>query len=86
MPRDVAEYQALPTLEEITVPGLWILGGKDKSIPVPLTIETLDVLKGQGKDFTCIYYPNANHVLVDKDTHALYPFLLDTLNWLEDKL
>ncbi len=63
-----------------------MLGGKDKSIPVPLTIEILDSFIAQGKDFTYIHYPNANHGLVDEDTHAYYPFLLDSLKWIEEKL
>jgi dienelactone hydrolase len=58
----------------IVVPGLWILGGRDKSIPVRLTMEMLDSLKAQGKDFTYIYYPDANHGLVDEDTHVYHPF------------
>jgi len=90
MARDVFEgphgYDPLPFLEAINVPCLWVLGGQDRSIPVPLTIETIDTLVAdQGKDFTYVYYPNMHHGWKDVDTGGFYPVLNDALRWLEEK-
>lgn len=90
MARDVFKrahgYDPLPLLEAINVPCLWILGGQDRSIPVPLTIEIIDSLVAdQDKDFTYVYYPNMLHGWKDVDTGGLYPVLNDTLRWLEEK-
>jgi len=35
-------FDPIPSLREVDVPGLWLLGALDDSIPVPLTIEILD--------------------------------------------
>ncbi|HEX73792.1 MAG TPA: prolyl oligopeptidase family serine peptidase [Dehalococcoidia bacterium] len=79
-------FDPLPSLQKTDVPCLWVLGEKDSSIPVPLTVEILDSLvTDHGKDFGYVIYPNANHGLVDEDTGAYYPFLLDTFNWLNEK-
>jgi hypothetical protein len=79
-------FDPLPSLQELDIPGLWLLGAQDSSIPIPLTIEILDsLIADQGKDFSYIVYPNGNHVLEDEDTHARYPIMLDALNWLEEK-
>jgi len=79
-------FDPLPSLQKIDAPCLWVLGEKDSSIPVLLTVEILDSLvTDHDKDFSYIIYPNANHGLVDEDTGAYYPFLLDTFNWLNEK-
>lgn len=90
MARDVFKgahgYDPLLLLEAINVPCLWILGGQDRSIPVPLTIEIIDSLVAdQGKDFSYVYYPNMHHGWKDVDTAGLYPVLNDALEWLEEK-
>jgi dipeptidyl aminopeptidase/acylaminoacyl peptidase len=79
-------FDPFPSLQELDIPGLWLLGAQDSSIPIPLTIEILDsLIADQGKDYSYIVYPNGNHVLEDEDTHARYPIMLDALNWLEEK-
>ena len=79
-------YVPETALPNIGVPGLWLFGGQDDSIPVPLSIEILDsFVADQNKDFTYIVYPNGTHGMVDVDTGAYYPFLLDSLHWLEEK-
>jgi pimeloyl-ACP methyl ester carboxylesterase len=80
-------FDPLPSLQKLDVPGLWLLGGQDSSIPVPLTIENLDSLVADhGKDFSYFVYPNMNHGLRDVDnTGQMYPVLYDALNWLDEK-
>ena len=79
-------FDPLPSLQKLDVPSLWLLGGQDSSIPVPLTVEILDSLvTDHSKDFSYIVYPNMNHVWRDADTGQMYPVLYDALNWLDEK-
>ena len=66
-------YNALPSfnglhgfdpkamLESLNVPGLWLLGGEDRSIPTPATVAILDQLIASGKPYTHIVYPGLGH-------------------------
>jgi len=46
-------FDPLPSLQELNVPSLWLLGAQDSSIPVPLTVEILDsLIADYGKDFS----------------------------------
>lgn len=49
------------TLAKLSVPGLWIFGGKDVQIPVRLSIEQLDVFKAQGKSYEYELFPELGH-------------------------
>jgi len=79
-------FDPLPSLQKLDVPGLWLLGAQDSSIPVPLTTEILDsLITDHDKDFSYIVYPNMNHILRDVDTGQIYPVLDDALNWLNEE-
>jgi len=79
-------FDPLPSLEKIEVPGLWLLGAQDNSIPVPLTIEILDsLITDHGKDFNYIVDPNRGHGWKDETTGQIYPVLYNALVWLEEK-
>lgn len=79
-------YVPETALQNLDVPSLWLFGAQDDSIPVPLSIEILDsFISKQDKDFTYIVYPTGTHGMVDADTGAYYPFLLDALSWLDEK-
>jgi dipeptidyl aminopeptidase/acylaminoacyl peptidase len=79
-------FDPIPSLEKLNIPGLWLLGALDDSIPVPLTVEILDsLITDQGKDFSYIVYPNKDHSWRDVDTGQIYPVLYDALNWLDEK-
>ena len=63
---DPDKYQFAPTdprhaLTEISIPGLWLYGGKDIQAPVGLSAERLDVLKAKGKMYTYKLYPELGH-------------------------
>lgn len=51
------------TLASLSTPGLWLLGGVDRSIPTPLTVEVLQSLQDSGRPYQWIVYPNADHNL-----------------------
>jgi dienelactone hydrolase len=58
-------FDPLPFLRQITVPGLWLYGAKDQSIPTDPCIAILEQLRREGKDLTIVVYPNAGHGLLD---------------------
>jgi uncharacterized protein len=69
-------YDPRSTLQSLSTPGLWLLGGADRSIPTPLTVEVLQALQDSGRPYRWIVYPGAGHDLgVD--------FLEDAVRFLE---
>jgi dienelactone hydrolase len=60
-------FDPVPVLEQVTTPGLWLLGGADRSIPTPETIARLDALIARGKPFTKVVFPSADHSMYGAD-------------------
>jgi dienelactone hydrolase len=63
---DPDRFQFAPTdpkesLAALTVPGLWLFGGKDIQIPANLCIEDLQALKAQGKPYDYVLFPELGH-------------------------
>ena len=56
-------FDPKPVLESISVPGLWLLGGEDRSIPTPATVAILDQLIASGKPYTHVVFPGFGHNL-----------------------
>jgi pimeloyl-ACP methyl ester carboxylesterase/L-ascorbate metabolism protein UlaG (beta-lactamase superfamily) len=56
-------FDPRPVLEALTVPGLWLLGERDRSIPTPATVAILDELVARGKPFDRVVFPGADHDL-----------------------
>jgi pimeloyl-ACP methyl ester carboxylesterase len=48
-------------LKKLSIPGLWIFGGKDIQVPVVLSIENLDGLKAAGKKYDYKLFPALGH-------------------------
>ncbi|WP_314057710.1 serine aminopeptidase domain-containing protein [Empedobacter brevis] len=48
-------------LSDLSIPGLWIFGGKDIQVPSLLSIEYLDALKSKGKDYEYKLFPDLGH-------------------------
>ncbi len=61
-------------LANIDIPGFWILGGMDRSIPSRLDTLNLRNLEAQGHDYEFKWFPTARHDLRDNDTQ-MGPFL-----------
>jgi uncharacterized protein len=72
-------YDPRPTLEALSTPGLWLLGGVDRSIPTPLTVEVLQSLQDSGRPYRWIVYPGADHNLGT----AGVDFVGDAIRFLE---
>lgn len=49
------------SLERLSVPGLWIFGGNDGSIPVELSVRRLDGLRGRGLPYEYVLFPGLGH-------------------------
>lgn len=63
---DPDRYQFAPTdardaLAKLSVPGLWLFGGKDIQVPVNLSIEHLNTLMAQGKPYEYHLFPELGH-------------------------
>lgn len=63
---DPDRYQFEPTdpqiqLSKLTIPGLWIFGGRDIQIPTTLCIENLDKQIIKGKKYEYLLYPSLGH-------------------------
>jgi pimeloyl-ACP methyl ester carboxylesterase len=56
-------FDPKPVLESISVPGLWLLGGVDRSIPTPATVAILDQLIAAGKPYSHVVFPGVGHNL-----------------------
>ena len=56
-------FDPRPLLATLDVPGLWLLGAKDRSIPTPETVAILKRLAEQGRRFSHVVFPDAGHDL-----------------------
>lgn len=63
---DPDKYQFAPTdpreaLASLSIPGLWLYGGKDVQAPVGLSMERIDTLKATGKSYDYKLFPELGH-------------------------
>lgn len=63
---DADRYQFANTdpceaLGKLSIPGLWLFGGRDIQVPVGLSIESLNALKLQGKYYEYCLFPTLGH-------------------------
>ena len=56
-------FDPKPVLESLDVPGLWLLGGDDRSIPTPATVAILDQLIAAGRPYARVVFPGFGHNL-----------------------
>lgn len=56
-------FDPKPVLETLSVPGVWLLGGEDRSIPTPATVAILDQLIASGRPFSHVVFPGKGHDL-----------------------
>lgn len=56
-----ADTDVSDILSTLSIPGLWLFGGKDIQAPVRLSIEHLDVLRAQGKPYEYQLFPALGH-------------------------
>jgi len=69
-------FDPKPVLESLNVPGLWLLGGEDRSIPTPATVAILDQLIASGRPYARVVFPGFGHDLFRA------PYWPEIDNWL----
>lgn len=78
-----AGFDPLHLLVANRVPTLWLLGGRDLSVPTFASARLLDSIRTNGNDsHTVIVYPAADHGLRDTDTGKPVPLFDDMMRWL----
>lgn len=58
---EFTDTDPLDALSKVSIPGLWIFGGKDIQVPVNLSIEHLNTLKSKGKHYEYKLFPALGH-------------------------
>ena len=74
-------FDPKPFLEKMTVPGLWLFGSSDGSIPPDESEAVLDQLKASGKDYKIYIYEGANHAFNNDTNAARYNKAAADLAW-----
>jgi len=60
-------FDPRPHLERLDVPGLWLLGAQDRSIPTRETVAILDELRRAGRPYRWVVYPDSGHFIPPDD-------------------
>lgn len=84
---DPDRYQFVDTdpyesLKSLSVPGLWLLGGKDVQMPVGLSIECLNRLKAQGKPYEYCLFSSLGHNVAFSDSTEPVDI---AVHWIKEK-
>jgi len=58
---EFTDVDPMDALSKLSIPGLWIFGGKDIQVPVNLSIEKLNILKAKGKPYEHKLFPTLGH-------------------------
>lgn len=73
------------SIESMNGPALWILGGRDASIPTRETVAILEDIKTSlDKDITTHVFPTGTHGLSDVNTGQTLPFMNVALDWMRE--
>ncbi len=68
--REPSGFDPYLTLENLSIPILWVFGGADSSVPVTKSIKRLEALQELEKPYEIVLYPNSSHILVE----MVFPF------------
>ena len=79
-------FDPLPFLEKMTAPGLWIFGGRDRTMPVNKSMVLIDQLRQQDKPFSFEFYDNADHALFDADSGERTNYLIKVAVWVQQSV
>ncbi len=78
-------FDPKPFLEKMTVPGLWLFGSADGSVPPDESEAVLDGLKASGRDFTYVIFPGAGHGLLDDRPPPPKEVVPTIIDWVTQK-
>lgn len=68
--REPSGFDPYLTLENLSIPILWVFGGADSSVPVTKSIKRLEALQELGNSYEIALYPKSSHILVE----MVFPF------------
>ncbi len=74
-------FDPMPRLQDLSLPSLWLLGERDKSVPTQHTVKNLAMLP-QSDLFDVTIIENADHNLRDVDSRDRYDYWTDIVDWL----
>lgn len=78
------DFDPRPFIEEVIVPGLWLLGDQDRIIPARESAEIVEEVTDElGRPFTVVVYPNTKHGLRDVASGDRIDYWADLLPWLD---
>jgi dienelactone hydrolase len=79
-------FDPRPLLVANRVPTLWLLGGRDESVPAFASAHVLDSIRAASNDsHTVILYPAVDHALRDAETGSPVPIWDDMMRWLRER-
>lgn len=79
---EFTDTDPLNTLSQLSIPGLWIFGGKDIQVPVNLSIEHLKKLMSANKQYEYKLYPNLGHNTVFSDSNEPIEYII---KWIKSR-
>lgn len=72
------DVDPLESLKPVSVPGLWLFGGRDPHVPVELSVRRLRGLIDQGRsNFEYRVFPEESHDLADSADQASFVAMID---------
>jgi uncharacterized protein len=75
----IADFDPMPSLHLLNIPGLWVMGGRDALVPNSASVRNLESLRQLGKPYQYRLIPGAWHVMIVGPKAAV----LDTIDtWL----
>lgn len=78
-------YDALADVTALEIPGIWLYGELDRSIPMRLDVERLNDLIDAGKPFEVVTYEFGNHGLIDTRVGTFYDVWSEYARFLRDR-
>lgn len=79
---EFTDTNPLDTLSQLSIPGLWIFGGKDIQVPVNLSIEYLNGLIADKKRYEYKLYPALGHNTAFSDSHEPVEY---AIKWIKNR-
>ena len=75
------------SLAKLEIPGLWIFGSQDGSVPTDLSVERLQILKDAGGKYEYVVYPELGHNNMQEtfDTEKTALVVVDMQNYFMDE-
>ncbi len=66
-------FDPIPYISQLDIPGLWLFGALDRSVPIPQSVDYLqEIIDTEGKtNFSYTVFPNGDHALWESETGFL---------------